>query len=311
MQEKTPLFSILIANYNNGQFLEKCLHSVFTQTYTNWQIIIVDDASTDNSIKIYNRFNSNPQIKVYFNRINKGCGFTKKTCVEKATGEICGFLDPDDTLSPNAIETMVNLHMTNPDISIAYSTHYVCDSNLRVKHIASHPRQINNDESYLTCGTGVITAFATFKREKYLKTIGINTILPKAVDQDLYLKLEETGRTLYLPTPLYYYRHHSNSISLNQNLSEASLFAKKCQIDAYKRRCNAKLFSLNITKEVYNNINREYFNLLINAAIQHSKQKHYKSMYGFLFEAFKRIQFDSKLSTLRVSLSPFKGIFCK
>jgi glycosyltransferase involved in cell wall biosynthesis len=50
------LFSVLIANYNNGLYLEECLRSIFAQTYTNWEIVIVDDASTDNSSNIYEKF---------------------------------------------------------------------------------------------------------------------------------------------------------------------------------------------------------------------------------------------------------------
>lgn len=58
-----PLFSVLIANHNNGRFLEECLQSIFSQTYTNWEIIIVDDASSDNNTDIYLEFAHHPQIK--------------------------------------------------------------------------------------------------------------------------------------------------------------------------------------------------------------------------------------------------------
>jgi hypothetical protein len=63
----------------------------------------------------------------------------------------------------------------------------------------------------------IISHFATFKRKNYLQTSGISPWLHKAVDKDLYYKLEETGPTLFVNQPLYYYRHHQNSISLNEN----------------------------------------------------------------------------------------------
>ena len=53
---KEPLFSVLVANYNNGRYLEECLKSIFNQTYKNWEIIIVDDFSTDNSHDVYKKY---------------------------------------------------------------------------------------------------------------------------------------------------------------------------------------------------------------------------------------------------------------
>jgi glycosyltransferase involved in cell wall biosynthesis len=97
------LFSILIANYNNGKYLEDALQSIFKQTYENWEIVIVDDASTDESQKVYEIHKNNPKVKLYFNEQNMGCGYTKKRCIDLAIGEICGFLDPDDILDKEAL----------------------------------------------------------------------------------------------------------------------------------------------------------------------------------------------------------------
>ena len=67
-----PLFSVLIANYNNGRFLMDAINSVRRQTYTNWEIILVDDASSDNSNTLYDLLNSDPRIHLFYNDSNKG-----------------------------------------------------------------------------------------------------------------------------------------------------------------------------------------------------------------------------------------------
>ena len=72
-----PLFSVLIANYNNARYIEESIESVFNQTYSNWEIIIVDDDSNDNSIKLLEKFKNEDRIKIYKNEENKGCGYTK------------------------------------------------------------------------------------------------------------------------------------------------------------------------------------------------------------------------------------------
>ena len=102
-----PLFSVLIANYNNGRFLQEAIDSVLAQTYSNWEVVIVDDGSTDESRRVYDQFKEDDRIRVYYNGDNKGCGYTKKHCAKLAKGEVCGFLDPDDVILAEALELSV------------------------------------------------------------------------------------------------------------------------------------------------------------------------------------------------------------
>lgn len=216
-----PLFSVLIANYNNGKYLMDAIESVKAQTYTNWEIIIVDDGSTDNSPELYKQLKQDSRIHVFYNEDNKGCGYTKRRCAELANGEICGFLDSDDCLANNALETMVKAHLVNPTCSLVYSKFYYVDPQLKELSISDQQCVIPTGKSFLTCKKiGAVSHFVTFKREKYNKTDKIDGFLKNAVDIDLCLKLEEVGDILFLPKPLYYYRIDTgNNISLgNRNL---------------------------------------------------------------------------------------------
>ncbi len=76
--EEHPLFSVLIANYNDGKYLQEAIESIFAQTYDNWEIIIVDDGSTDNSRDIYDKYKEDRRFHIFFNERNMGCGYTKK-----------------------------------------------------------------------------------------------------------------------------------------------------------------------------------------------------------------------------------------
>lgn len=113
-----PLFSILIANYNNGCYLQEAIDSVLAQTYPNWEIVLVDDKSSDDSFEIYKKYKEDKRFHIYFNEENKGCGYTKRRCAELAQGELCGFLDPDDKLTPDALEVMVNEHGARAECSL-------------------------------------------------------------------------------------------------------------------------------------------------------------------------------------------------
>lgn len=211
------LFSVLIANYNNGQYLKEAIQSVYNQTYTNWEIVIVDDGSTDCSREIYQKIQSDSRIHIYFNEKNEGCGYTKRKCVELAHGELCGFLDPDDLILPHALEIMVHNHHANIEASIVSSTYTMYDVDLKCALYEHHPPILPSNMDYLHYNNASITAFSSFKKELYNKTLGIDASFRRAVDQDLYYKLEEVGKLVQISQSLYVYRIHKDSISLNDN----------------------------------------------------------------------------------------------
>lgn len=207
MTTNLPLFSVMIANHNHGDYLMDAIESVKAQTYPHWEIIIVDDCSTDNSHELYAKLEQDSRMRVFHNDENKGCGYTKRRCLAEANGEICGFLDADDCLTDNALQVMVEAHRSHPECSLIYSQMYFVDPQLKVITVSEHQRALLNGESFLTChGIGVISHFVTMKKASYDKTEGMDESLRIAEDVDLYFKLEEVGETLFLPMPLYKYR---------------------------------------------------------------------------------------------------------
>jgi glycosyltransferase involved in cell wall biosynthesis len=251
LQSIQPLFSVLIANYNNGQYLEDCLKSIFAQTYEHWEIIIVDDASTDNSREIYQKYANDQRIRVYYNSKNKGCGYTKRKCVEYASGEICGFVDPDDAILPDSMNIMIKAHLENSECSIISSKFYYTDIKLNIINEGTFGAEIPKGESYLTFGNYAITHFATFKIIAYLNTEGINPELKVAVDQDLYYKLEEVGNTHFIDQFLYKYRATPQSISLNENAIRAITVHEQVFKKAFKRRNKHRTIAVNLNRSKY------------------------------------------------------------
>lgn len=231
-----PLFSILIANYNNGKYLMDAINSVRQQTYTNWEIIIVDDCSTDNSREVYQTLEQDPQIRIYYNEQNRGCGYTKRRCAELAQGELCGFLDPDDALLPEALEVMVKAHAEHPEVSLVHSKWVMCDEQMNALYEATGKMQCLEGTDYLHYNRGIITAFAAFKNALYKNTEGINATFKRAVDQDLYYKLEEVGATYFVDQVLYKYREHADCISLNNNIHKAYYWHFRAIEEACVRR---------------------------------------------------------------------------
>lgn len=234
--EDHPLFSVLIANYNNGCYLQEAIDSVMAQSYTNWEIIIVDDKSTDNSFEIYSKYKDNPRFHIFYNDENNGVGFTKRRCVEEANGEICGFLDPDDTFNGvDVFDVMVQEHLDNPDASMVYSNMYKTDSGLNVLS-EWYGKDIAKDGSALESKGWPFSHFVSFKKDSYDKTDGVDAFMLRAIDYDLYYKLEEVGSTIHVNRFFYNYRNTPNSISLNDNQKKAHCWHVYACVQAMKRR---------------------------------------------------------------------------
>lgn len=235
MFRETPLFSVLIANYNNGCYLQDAIDSILSQTYTNWEVVIVDDCSTDNSAELYKELVLNPKIHVYHNEKNSGAGFTKRRCAELAKGEICGFVDPDDLLAEkDALEVMVQVHQDNPSASMVYSGYYLTDENLVVENTVAGT-DLDGQSALESC-SWPFKHFVSFKKEKYDLTVGVDPFMKRAVDYDMYYKLEEVGAVIHIDRLLYFYRQNSHSISLNEGVYKSRAWHSYTCANAMKRR---------------------------------------------------------------------------
>lgn len=237
---EVPLVSILVANYNNGRFITETLDSAVVQTYPNIEIVIVDDGSTDDSISVVEAYVSshgNFRFKFFKNEDNKGCGRIKRQCIECSEGEFFAFLDPEDTIAPEAVETLMKVHMDHPEYGIVYCTHYLCNERLEPQGISTYPGAIPPGQSHLTSTGGHISALAICSRKVYDRTSGINASYQVSEDQDLYLKMEEQAPVCFIDQPLYYYRKHNNNYSWNESKAFNNFYWKYyCMKAAYKRR---------------------------------------------------------------------------
>ena len=210
VSSNNPRVSVIMANFNNGRFIEDAIKSVMSQTYTNWEIVIVDDGSTDNSRDVLNRYIHQENIKIYFNESNRGVGYTKRKCVDKSFGDLCAILDTDDILSENALETVVKAFAANPDAVMVVGGFEYYDITMENIIRQKYYKKNTSDKSILEYGFAF--GWDVFSRKAYYQTEGFDE-KQTADDQDLYFKLEEVGKILFLDKYLYKYRQHGEGIS--------------------------------------------------------------------------------------------------
>ena len=218
------IFSILIAHYNNWDYFQECYQSINNQTFKNFEIIIVDDCSTDDSFqKLVNLSQSDLRIKLFRNTENKKVGFTKRRCIEVASGEICGFLDPDDLLSSTALEEVVAVYQLETKCIATYSKIKLIDKDSNEIGDFKFSKKIKNGLKTFFNVNFEVAHFFTFKKEVYNKTTGIDTFIKRAEDKDIYMKMCEIAEVKLIDNPQYLYRIHSGGVSNNKN-SEKALF---------------------------------------------------------------------------------------
>lgn len=233
-----PLFSLIMANYNSRQFLDFCMASIFRQTYPNWELVAVDDCSTDGSFEMLEEYaRKDSRIRIFRNDKNHGLGYSRHQSAAFAWGTFCACLDPDDAIVPNAIELMVAEHEKHPEAALIGSRRLIYNERMRLIDIDSPltEKRICSFKNELET-PWIINHFAGWKKTCYDKTEGFDPVMPRSTDTDLYLKLEETGAVLFLDKPLYQYRRNRNSVSLNKNVHKTHLWHIYTAINACKRR---------------------------------------------------------------------------
>ncbi len=254
-------FSVLIANYNNGKFFKTCYDSVIAQTYKNWEVIILDDCSTDDSIEIIKKIiGEDSRFKIFENAENSGVGITKSKLIELATGDICGFVDPDDAITPNALSSSIKIFEKNKDTVLTFTKFAKCNENLQPLEVPKIAQQVlNNSPFFFNCPVNIVH-FVCFRKEVYNQTEKMNTVMKIAEDQDLYLKMYEKGKVKFINETNYLYRLHSGGISQNDNKPKSREYFAKVIFNAMKRR---KLTTINGKKipEEYTN-SQEIYSLL-------------------------------------------------
>ena len=108
---ENPLVTIITPVYNAEKFLDETIKSVLSQTYTNWEMILVDDCSTDSSYKIAKSYSqADSRIHLYQNKVNSGTAFTRNVALNVAKGDIVCLLDADDLYDPDYLEKQLNFY---------------------------------------------------------------------------------------------------------------------------------------------------------------------------------------------------------
>lgn len=204
------MVSIIMPSWNTGRLIAESIQSVIDQTYPNWELLIVDDCSTDNTDEVVEKFHDE-RIRYFHNESNSGAALTRNHALQKARGEWIAFLDSDDLWMPEKLEHQLNFMQENHYV-LSYTEYEKMDEESQPLNIyVSGPEKVSRRKMYHYDYIGQLTMMYS---AKYFGQIQIKDI-KKNNDYAIRLQLYKKSDTCayLLKENLAKYRVRRNSIS--------------------------------------------------------------------------------------------------
>lgn len=202
------LVSIIMPSYNTAKFIPETIESVIKQTYTNWELIIVDDCSTDNTDEVVKPFLTDERIKYLKNEKNSGAAVSRNYALREAKGKWIAFLDSDDLWLPEKLEKQIAF-MEKNGYKFTYTDYKIKLNGKWLPYIFTGPNIVNKRKMYDYCYFSTITVM--YDRD----FVGLIQIAPlkKNNDYAMWLKIIKKADCYRFPECLSSYIKHDNSIS--------------------------------------------------------------------------------------------------
>lgn len=211
-----PLISIVLPTYNGSRYIRKSIESCLQQSFRYFELIIINDFSTDNTPDILKEYSSkDSRVIIVNNEFNKKLPLSLNTGFEKAKGKYFTWTSDDNYYAPGALEKMVGILEDNPSIDLVYADYYIVDENDKIIGTRTFGDVYQSFNKWLGAG-----ACFLYKREVHKTNNGYNPAAFLIEDYDFFVRAFMKFNFFYLQTPdLYYYREHSASLTSTQNFA--------------------------------------------------------------------------------------------
>lgn len=203
----SDLISIIMPSYNASKYITATIKSVQNQTYDNWELIVVDDCSTDNTVELIRKL-GDTRINVFVNERNEGAAISRNRALREAKGRWIAFLDSDDLWVPEKLEQQLKF-MKEKGYAFTYTDYRIQMNGKWLPYICIGPPKVNKKKMYDYCYFSTITVM-------YDETkVGLIQIpdIKKNNDYAMWLKAVERVDCYRYPKCMSYYIKHEGSIS--------------------------------------------------------------------------------------------------
>ena len=211
---ETPLVSIITPSFNSEKFISETIQSVQNQTYKNWEMIIVDDCSSDETVSIITRMALlDNRIQLFQSEKNSGTGIARNTALGKSKGRYISFLDADDLWKPQKLEKQIDFLKTN-DLPFTFSFYDCIDEEGKpLNKKVEAPRNLSYRQLFFCNYVGNLTGIYDVN---YFGKIAISSIRKRQDWMHWLTILKKVKTAQLIPESLAFYRIRKNSISASK-----------------------------------------------------------------------------------------------
>lgn len=250
-----PLVSVIIPAYNAEKFIAQTIDSVISQTYSNWELIVVNDGSTDNTLHIVQTYSNNDHRISFISKPNTGVSDTRNTGIAKAKGDYIGLLDADDVWLPINLEKKITVLKENPSIDFVFSNMYQADKNLENQTPAPAGKDSNILEDLLLWNGEVIPGPCSnlvVRKKCFDSGIKFNPTLTTIADQNLTVQLAMKYKGKLIAENLWIYRVLPGSMSKSLMVMEQDSLATYAlykannyfKSNSFRRKCFSNMYMI-------------------------------------------------------------------
>lgn len=215
MKQVSDLVSIVVPVYNAERFLDDTIATVLNQTYTNWELIMVDDCSTDDSVNIISKYTkTDKKIRLYKNKVNSHAALTRNKGIDEAKGRYIAFLDADDLWVPTKLEKQVSF-MQEKDCAFSFTGYeFANEKGIPTGKKVKVPETLNYKQALRN--TIIWTSTVMFDMSKLTKN---ETHMPNVKSEDTacwWKVLKHVDRAHGMQDILSLYRRSGGTLSANK-----------------------------------------------------------------------------------------------
>jgi len=213
MKSSNPKITVYITNHNYGQFIEQSIESVLNQTMHDYEILVIDDGSTDNSREVIEKYMENEKIRIIFQQ-NKGLNVTNNIAMRTAQGKYLMRLDADDYLDPNALLVLSNALESDSQLGMVFPDYYNVDArgnilSIEKRHDFSSDVKLFDQPAHGAC--------TMIRRDFLMQLNGYNENYECQDGYELWIKFIDHFKVSNINTPLFYYRQHGKNLTSNES----------------------------------------------------------------------------------------------
>ena len=285
MEQKQPIVSIIVPCYNQAQFISQCLDSILAQTYTDWECIVIDDGSSDNSFNVAKEYCRKDSRFKCIHQENQGPSVARNNGILQSKGEFILPLDADDKIAETYLEKALSVFETQPNVKLVYCKADKFGIENREWILPEYKYENLLWENMIFCS-------ALYRRRDYDKTNGYNPNMKNGLeDWDFWLSLLQPADRVYrIEEVLFHYRvnESSRSTQVSHNINRALL------------------------EQIYYNHKEIYAPYLHEIVFLKNEEKQFEQIKNqAVYEKEVQLRSTKAYRLGRAILKPFKWLICK